>query len=138
MRIAELKDKLLSSKIVRFVLVGGCSTGIDFVIYVLLSMQIPITISKGISMISASVFSYFVNKQYTFSNKEKTTLAYLIKFYLTFGANFMVNLGTNYFVYSKTGLKLLAFVMATICGMTVNYIGQRFFVFNDKEKAEKE
>ena len=131
MRIAELKDKLLSSKIVRFVLVGGCSTGIDFVIYVLLSMQIPITISKGISMISASVFSYFVNK-------EKTTLAYLIKFYLTFGANFMVNLGTNYFVYSKTGLKLLAFVMATICGMTVNYIGQRFFVFNDKEKAEKE
>ena len=41
----------------------------------------------------------------------------------------MVNLGTNYFVYSKTGLKLLAFVMATICGMTVNYIGQRFFVF---------
>ena len=136
MRIAELKDKLLSSKIVRFVLVGGCSTGIDFVIYVLLSMQIPITIS--ISMISASVFSYFVNKQYTFANKEKTTLAYLIKFYLTFGANFMVNLGTNYFVYSKTGLKLLAFVMATICGMTVNYIGQRFFVFNDKEKAEKE
>ena len=55
MRIAELKDKLLSSKIVRFVLVGGCSTGIDFVIYVLLSMQMPITISKGISMITASV-----------------------------------------------------------------------------------
>ena len=70
MRIAELKDKLLSSKIVRFVLVGGCSTGIDFVIYVLLSMQIPITISKGISMISASVFSYFVNKQYTFGKDD--------------------------------------------------------------------
>ena len=129
MRIAELKDKLLSSKIVRFVLVGGCSTGIDFVIYMLLSMQMPITISKGISMITASMFSYFANKRYTFANKEKTTLAYLIKFYLTFVANFMVNLGTNYFVYSKTGLKLLAFVMATICGMTVNYIGQRFFVF---------
>ena len=90
MRIAELKDKLLSSKIVRFVLVGGCSTGIDFVIYVLLSMQIPITISKGISMISASVFSYFVNKQYTFANKEKTTLAYLIKLDHGLGENFSV------------------------------------------------
>ena len=77
MKINEWKETLLSSSIVKFLLVGGCSTGLDFVIYMLLSLRLPITVSKGISMILASVFSYVVNKQYTFENKEKTNAVYL-------------------------------------------------------------
>ena len=134
MKINEWKETLLSSSIVKFLLVGGCSTGLDFVIYMLLSLRLPITVSKGISMILASVFSYVVNKQ----NKEKTNAVYLIKYYLTFAANFAVNLSVNYLVYSSTGYKLTAYVLATICGMTVNYLGQRFFVFTSTEKTERE
>ncbi len=138
MKINKWKETLLSSSIVKFLLVGGCSTGLDFVIYMLLSLRLPITVSKGISMILASVFSYVVNKQYSFENKEKTNAVYLIKYYLTFAANFAVNLSVNYLVYSSTGYKLAAYVFATVCGMTVNYLGQRFFVFTSTEKTERE
>ncbi len=86
-------------------------------------------------MVVASLFSYVVNKIFTFGNKEKTNFSYIIKYYIVFGLNFGVNLAVNYFVYSSTSSKLLAFIVATICGMTVNYIGQRFFVFvRAKEK----
>lgn len=121
--------KWLSNQILRFLLVGACSTGIDFIIYMLLSFKLDITVSKGISMIASSLFSYFVNKNYTFVNEEKTDLKLLIRFYLVFATNLIVNLSINDLVFCCTGSKIIAFICATLCGMTVNYVGQRCIVF---------
>lgn len=129
----QLVGQIFSNKIIKFILVGGCSTGIDFIIYMLVSLRWPITLSKGVSMIVSSIFSYVANKHYTFGNKEKTSISYLIRFYAIFIANFCTNLGVNYLIYQETGKKIVAYIIATICGMTVNYMGQRFFVFNQKE-----
>lgn len=70
-----------------------------------------------------------MNKRYTFKNNEKTNGKYLWKFYMVFGLNFGTNIYINYMVYEYTGHKMAAFVSATLCGMCVNYIGQKFFVF---------
>lgn len=121
--------KVFMTDIVRFIFVGGCSTGIEFMLYMILSLQFPITFSKGISMICASGFSYFVNKNFTFGIKEKTNAAYLIKFYFVFAANFGSNLLTNYLVYIWLDSKVFAFICATLVGMSVNYLGQKFVVF---------
>ena len=127
-------DALLPSPVLKFILVGGCSTGIDLAIYTLLSVRLSITVSKGISMIMASVFSYTVNKRFTFHNKDKTNIGYLTRFYIIFAANFVTNLGINYLIYKHTSCKFAAFMSATLCGMLVNYLGQRFFVFNGKKQ----
>lgn len=127
----RLINRLMLNDIFRFILVGGCSTGIDFIIYMLLSMNVPITISKGTSMITSSVFSYVVNKHFTFENKDKTNIGHLIRYYIVFLANLGTNLGINYLVYKYTGYKICAFILATFGGMTVNYLGQRFFVFQN-------
>ena len=128
----RLWDVFLSNSILKFVVTGGCSTGVDFIIYMLLSLRLPIIVSKGISMVAASVFSYIVNKRFTFENKEKTNAGYLFRFYMVFAVNLGTNLGANQFVFDKTGDKLIAFVLATLCGMTINYIGQRFLVFDKR------
>lgn len=125
----KLFDKLFKSDLIKFVFVGGCSTGIDFMIYMFLSIQFSMAISKGISMICASAFSYFVNKNFTFEVKEKTNVVYLVKFYMVFVANFGSNLMSNYFVYGWLKSKIVAFICATLVGMTVNYLGQKFVVF---------
>ena len=127
--IKKLSEKVFKNDIVRFIFIGGCSTIIDFAVYMLLSLQLPITISKGTSMICASVFSYFANKNFTFEVKEKTNVIYLVKFYLVFAANFCSNILTNCLVYRWLESKFLAFVLATLVGMTVNYTGQKFIVF---------
>ena len=135
--IKKLRDMFLANSILKFIVVGGCSTIIDFCIYMILSIRVPITVSKGISMICASIFSYVVNKRFTFENTDKTDIHYLIRFYIVFAANFVTNLEVNYLIFTWTGKKLIAFVLATICGMTVNYLGQRFFVFNRKGEKKR-
>lgn len=124
--------KLMRNSIFKFILVGGCSTGIDYIMYILLSLKLPITASKGISMIVASIFSYVINKIFTFENKDKTNMGYLIRFYFVFIINLGTNLVVNYLVYQNTGYKSFAFVLATLCGMIINYSGQKFFVFERK------
>lgn len=125
----KIIKKIMESRIIRFIMVGGCSTLIDFIIYILISIWMDISVSKGISMICSSVFSYFANKIFAFSNKEKTNISLLVKFYIVFAANFLVNMGMNRLVYEMTANKIIAFILATICGMSVNYLGQRLIVF---------
>lgn len=127
--VKEILEKFQKVRIIRFLIVGGCSTGIDFVLYYLLSSNLPITISKAISMITSSVFSYFANKIFTFGNKEKTDAGYLVRFYIVFLLNLGTNIGVNSFLFHVSGHKFIAFIFATAAGMTVNYLGQRFFVF---------
>lgn len=125
----ERLNVFLPSSVLKFLAVGGMSTGIDFILYMVLSVKLPLMFAKGISMIVSSIFSYIANKSFTFKNKEKTNVKYLFKFYIVFGTNFATNLIVNYLIYKYTGFKIIAFIIATICGMTINYLGQRFFVF---------
>lgn len=72
-----------------------------------------------------TTFSYRANKSFTFNNKKKTDIGRLLKFYIVFAANLGVNTVANYFIYSVSGYKLIAFGFATLCGMLVNYWGQQ-------------
>lgn len=120
---------LFAGSLMKFLLVGGCSTGIDFIIYMVLSIKMHTTTAKGISMIFSSVFTYIANKKFTFNNNERTNLNYVIRYYLVFFANFITNLGLNHLIFQYTGYKILSFIFATLGGLTVNYLGQRLFVF---------
>ena len=122
------KDKL-EYQILVFLLIGGLATTIDFVIYNYLFTFFSINISKLISMLSSSLFSYFMNKIFTFNKGRNYNQKYLIKFYIIFLLNLLTNIFVNYYVYKLTSVKLLAFILATLLGMTVNFIGQKFFVF---------
>ena len=122
------KDKL-EYQILVFLFIGGLATTIDFVIYNYLFTFFSINISKLISMLSSSLFSYFTNKIFTFNKGKNYNQKYLIKFYIIFLLNLLTNIIVNYYVYKLTSVKLLAFILATLFGMTVNFIGQKFFVF---------
>ncbi len=121
--------RFLSNDIFRFLTVGGCSTLIDFLVYMVLSMHLPIMIAKSVSMGSVSIVSYFLNKSWTFKRGKKGKANYLIKYYGTYAINVSINLGINYFVYLWTGYKILSFVMATVFAMVINFLLQKFFVF---------
>ena len=119
----------MSNEVIRFLFVGGCVTGVDFVLYMLLSQRLPITASNVISMLLASAFSYVINKGFTFRDKKKTDIGQLVRFYTVFLLNFATNVGVNTLLYSITGHKIVSYALATLCAMVVNYLGQRFFVF---------
>lgn len=121
---------------IKFVIIGGCSTGIDFLIYFLCSQKIDITISKFFSMLVACIFSFFFNKKWTFEVEEKTNWKHLIKYLFSQGVNIGVNVGTNTLVFELTNMKLIAYVMATGLGMIVNFMLQKFMVFRKTTQSK--
>ena len=121
-------QKLLSSQLVRFLLTGGGTTGLDFILYMIGSQMLPTTPAKVISMMGASILSYCLNKKYTFKN-EKKDRSQIIRFYVIFGLNFIANVSMNQIAFDITTSRVFGFVVGTVCGLTVNYIGQKFFVF---------
>lgn len=130
----KIKNFFVSSSISKFLITGGSVTLIDYILYMLLSNIIFFTGAKAISMLTASLFSYFLNKIWTFKNTEKSTFKYFFKYYIAFILNIGTNLSINHIVFLKTGQKTIAFIIATFIAMCVNYLLQRFFVF----KTEKE
>lgn len=124
-----MKKNKLEYQILMFIVIGGLATTIDFIIYSYLLDFISINFSKLISMLVSSLFSYFMNKIFTFNKGKNYNSKYLIKFYIIFLLNLLTNIFANYYVYKWTSIKISAFILATLFGMIVNFIGQKFFVF---------
>lgn len=119
-------------KICKFLLIGGSSTLIDFLIYFILSKNINVNLSKFISMVFSCTYSFLINKSWTFQVKGKIRFEYIIKYILTQSVNIVMNVATNRVILNITGEKLLAYVLATCVGMVCNFTLQRFFVFAKK------
>lgn len=125
----RILEAIGQSSIFRFMIIGCCSTAIDFAIYAALSARLPTAPSKCASMLASSVFSYFANKRFTFRDGGRAGAPQLARFYLVFALNLAANVGTNEALYRWTGRRVLAFACATAAGMAVNYMGQRWVVF---------
>lgn len=128
----------MKRSIIRFAIVGTITTVIDFIIYWFISKTCDISVAKCISMLLASIVSYFLNKLWTFENNDKKNSKYLWKFYVTFGVNMGINISVNRLVYSLSNNKIWAFILATGCATVVNYILQRVWVFKDEKNKGEE
>lgn len=128
--------KIKNNNAVRFLVVGGISTLLDFTIYMLLSLKINLIIAKSCSMLCACIFSFFVNKNWTFNNEEKINYKMIIAYIITQIINIGVNTSVNYLMYNFSKLKTISFVIATFMAMIVNYLLQNFVVFKGEKKYE--
>ena len=122
------------NKQIRFLIVGGTSTLIDYILYMLLSIRLDVSISKLISMLCASIFSYINNKNWTFSNKEKTNTIMIIKYVGSQIVNISVNILVNAIMYKLLVIKTIVFIFATGTAMVVNYLLQNYIVFKGGKK----
>lgn len=119
-----------SRELLRFLLIGGTATLIDLILYLLLGLWIPASFSKFLSMSCSCVFSFFMNRRWTFESREKITVLQVTKYVAVQLVNIGVNVGINALVlYSLGAPKLAAFVAATGTAMAVNFLLQKFLVF---------
>ena len=137
----ELIKKFLDKTFLKFILVGIVNTLVgSFVMFAFYNLlHFSYWISSAANYIVGSVVSYFLNKYYTFQNKSKSLKTIL---------KFIVNITVCYLIAYGAAKPLAAKVLsgasttiqengAMLAGMglfiILNYIGQRFFAFNDKE-----
>lgn len=138
-----MKEKILKSTVLRFVLVGIVNTlvgtAIMFGLYNL--AHCSYWVSSASNYILTSILSFFLNKFFTFQNKEKDA-----RQVVRFAANIAICYLLAYGIAKPLCLWMLSGASQSIrdnvsmlvgmCLFTAfNYLGQKFFAFKSKEKG---
>jgi putative flippase GtrA len=118
----------------RFLLVGGTTVAIDFVVYVLLHrLGLPLTPAKTVSFVVATVCAYVFNRTFTFGARGGTHVA--LRFTLLYAAALLCNVGVNAVMLSQLPEGRVGIVVAFLCAQavssTLNFVGMRYVVFTD-------
>lgn len=127
----------LNTKFKRFIIVGVSTVIIDICIYfVLLKTGLYISISKSISFFTGAIYSYLVNKKWTFNTVGNSKM--FLKFLLVYVAALMLNtfinnfiLGLFYYINNKT--IVISFFCATFISAVFNFSFLNKYVFKKRE-----
>jgi len=155
--------KVVVKQITKFFIIGVSAVLVDFVIYYLFSdlMGVNTDVSKGLGFMVGTVYTYFLNKRWTWRYTEKSNKGMLLKFGVIYAISFIFNVAINKYgleliddftinfrlIFSDQntmdlivlkGDKFLAFFFATLVSAVINFIGQKFFVFNQVQADPKD
>ena len=140
--LALLMKKLFDQKLLKFLLVGVVNTlvgmAIMFGLYNL--AHCSYWVSSAANYILTSILSFFLNKHFTFQNKERSA-AQVWRFALNIAVCYLLAYG----IAKPLCLRLLnnatisvrdnVSMLVGMCLFTgLNYLGQRFFAFRSEEK----
>ena len=139
------KRFLFVFQLAKFALVGALNNFIDLGILSILMALSGISsgwaysLFKAISFIGGTTNSYFWNKLWTFEKKEsQERKKEIFKFFIVAGVGFAINVIIASLVVNVLGPQfglsarvwgILGAVVATLCGMTWNFLGYKFVVF---------
>lgn len=130
-------SKIIDKTFLKFIFVGVINTivgtSVMFASYNLLHLSY--WVSSALNYIIGSIVSYFLNKYYTFQNKDKS-IKVVIKFIINITVCYLLAYGLAkplvHQVLSSQS-KLIQENIAMLVGMglfvMLNYFGQRFFAF---------
>ena len=129
-----------NKRFVRFAMVGGVSTAIDFGVLLLLkALGMPAILANVCSSTLAFIFSFSANKKYTFKTTDTNVAREMVLFvvFTLIGLwgfqsaiiHFTLTPLTQLFGDHKTVGLIASKLLATVVSMTWNYITYSRFVF---------
>ena len=125
---------MLKNQIPKFIFVGCIAVTTDFSLYTLFQSSMSYDLSKGLSFVSGSVVSFFLNRLWTFEQNH-STLRQSLRFSLLYMATFLTNVLANSFILKALPeFIILAFFVATGISTILNFLGSKFWVFTDEIK----
>jgi len=123
----------------RFAVVGGFNTAIDFVIlFILVALGLPTIASNFLSTSAALIFSFFANKKFTFKDNDKITGLQFVYFLIItlFGLwviqpviIWSTESIIEHWAINSYIVLLISKVLATVASLIWNYLLYRRFVF---------
>lgn len=116
-------------QLIVFLLVGAIATLIDLVIYIsLTNFRFSENYAKALSFLCGTIFGYFGNSKFTFSNSRGNLSRYLFVYFFSF----LFNIGINHLTLSIKSDRLLGWSLATLTSTAMNFFGLRNFAFTRK------
>jgi putative flippase GtrA len=136
-----------SSQKVRFTVIGGINTVIDFgVLFLLKSLGLPVIPANIVSTSCAFCFSFFANRKYTFKTRNSNIKREIILFILVtlFGLWVLQGIGIHFITIALSNthwpdavILLVAKLCASVASLTWNYILYSRVVFKQHEPQDQ-
>jgi putative flippase GtrA len=135
-----LNDKRRIGELLRFCIVGAANTIIDFALFFLLILGgVPYLLTQVLSYSVGVVNSYFLNRKWTFQVKRKANLSEAFKFIIVNSSSFLVSFSLLFLLRDAVHFNLwLSKLAATGCGMVVNFMGSRLWVFTKNQTTRRD
>ena len=121
-------------ELIRYFIVGLSTIFVDFFIYKLLVNFLIIDISKAVSFLTGSLWSYQLNRLWTFKT-GKPKLSQFIKYLVIHISSLFLNVLINSLLIKLLPINLIgrlniAFIFATFASAFNNFLLIKFFIFN--------
>lgn len=126
-------------KFARFGLTGAVNTAVDFGIFFILDNVLGVSVyaSQFISYSAATVNSYVINKRWTFRERGSYTGAEFTRFIVVNVCSLGVSLLCLRLFHDSMHLqKMVAKVIAACFTIPINFLGSRFWVFDEGSDVE--
>ena len=131
----DQKSKKNISEVIRYIIVGGCTTLVNLVVFTVMCewLKIDVTISNITSVITAIIFAYITNKIFVFQSHCKNTkelFAECTKFISARLLTMVVEVGGVYLLVNIIGQDPFIGKLETqIIVLVGNYIISKLLVF---------
>lgn len=118
-------------QLIKFGLVGGVNTAIDFGMFTLLSWTgIPYLIAQCLSFLCGNLNSYFMNRKWTFQRTRGGSRGEGLKFMSISLLSLLLTSSLLVLIHQYLQLPLLlSKLLSAAVGMIVNFGGSRLWVF---------
>jgi len=155
--------KLVIKQITKFFIIGVSAVLVDLIVYYALSdlLNINIDFSKAAGFLIGSVYTYYLNKKWTWRHTEKTNKGMIGRFAIIYAISFIFNILINKYsllfipdfeiassitfsnkdvmtLFSVKGDKFMAFFFATVFSAVFNFLGQKYWVFSGTTSDPKD
>ena len=139
-KLLKLMYDILTSSAFRYIVVGGCTTMVNLVVFTVLCklLHMEVNLSNVISILCAIAFAYVTNKVFVFESKTNTvkeTFLEMVKFVGARMSTMAIEVGGVFLLYEVIHQdEVIAKLETQIIVLIVNYFISKFFVFKTKEE----
>jgi putative flippase GtrA len=124
----------------RFLLTGSLTVLLDAAAYAaFLHVGVEVNLAKGLALICATIFAYFVNRKWTFETPHGF-VAQFAAFVTLYAAAICLNVAVNRLTLWWLGESHIGYIMSWLLATTSssiwNYVGMKCFVFRKREAAD--
>jgi len=133
----KLIKQMLDDKRIRFLITGGINTGFSFGVFSLVTFLGGIyQLATAVSLITTVILSYFLNKYFTFRQKERSGRE-IVVFCLVYLVSYVIN---NLMLYVlKDMWEINQYLSQLICVpiiTIISFIGHNKFSFANKKQGQ--
>ncbi|MBO5198261.1 MAG: GtrA family protein [Lachnospiraceae bacterium] len=138
-KFKRLFERFVNRETISYVIFGGLTTVVNFVVYYLFCNILGITtlVANAIAWVAAVVFAYVTNNIWVFQSKfesVKTEAEKIIKFFGARVFSFLIEEAGLLLMVDLAGMNnLIAKLILAVVVVILNYVFSKLFIFNNKD-----